>query len=81
MRKNSGDIGESSQQKRQCSLTNKISSTEYVIEDVLLLSTVESPAFRKLIGGIPSVKAPDRKSFTLRLNKAFDGIKRNSKQL
>ena len=35
----------------------------YVIEDVLPLSTVESPAFRKLIGGMTSTQVPDQKSF------------------
>ena len=57
------DVGKPSQQKQQCTIANKsiISATkirglisEYVIEDVLPLSTVESPAFRKLIGGMTS---------------------------
>ena len=53
--------------------------SEYVIEDVLPLSTVESPDFRKLMGGISSAQVPDRKSFTLRLDKAFDEIEKEVK--
>ena len=72
-----------SQAKRQCMLVSKSAISlakarslisEYVIEDMLPLSTVESPAFRKLVSGISSaqVSLPDRKSFTAHLDKAFD---------
>ena len=48
--------------------------SEYVIEDMLPLSIVESPAFRKLVSGISlaQVSLPDRKSFTAHLDRAFD---------
>ena len=46
--------------------------SDYVIEDMLPLSTVESPAFRKLIGGLCSTQMPDRKSFTLYLDTLYD---------
>ena len=44
--------------------------SEYAIEDRLPLSTVESPAFRKLITSLSSseVSLPDRKSFTAHLD-------------
>ena len=71
------------QAKRQCVLVSKSPISiakarslisEYVIEDMLPLSTVESPAFRKLVSSISSgqVSLPDRKSFTAHLDKAFD---------
>jgi len=53
--------------------------SEYVIEEVLPLSTVESPGFRKLIGGICSVQVPDRKSFTQHLDKAFEEMEKKIK--
>ena len=72
-----------SQAKRQCVLVSKSPISiakarslisEYVIEDILPLSTIESPAFRKLVSSISSaqVSLPDRKSFTAHLDKAFD---------
>ena len=71
------------QAKKQCMLVSKSAISlakarslvsEYVIEDMLPLSTVESPAFRKLVSGISlaQVSLPDRKSFTAHLDKAFD---------
>ena len=47
--------------------------SEYVIEDMLPLSSVKSPAFRKLVSDISpaQVSLPDRKSFTAHLDKAF----------
>lgn len=49
---------------------------EYIIEDMLPLSTVESPAFKRLVCGTSSsnVQLPDRKSFTLFLDKAYDSM-------
>ena len=68
--------------KRQCTLPSMlrdISSTklckaffEYIIEDMQPLSTVDSPAFRKLIGSICPYQLPDRKSFTQHLEKLYD---------
>ena len=55
--------------------------SEYIIEDMLPLSTVKSPAFRKLVSGISSaqVSLPDRKSFTAHLDKAFDMMEQRVK--
>ena len=49
---------------------------EYIIEDMLPLSTVESSAFRKLICGTSSssVQLPGRKSLTLFLDKAYESM-------
>ena len=72
------DTDEPNQPKRQCTLLSKstVSPTrlrtlisEYIIEDMLPLSTVESQAFRRLIGGISSAQVPDRKSITLHLRR------------
>ena len=45
--------------------------SEYIVEDMLPLSTADSPAFRKLIGGVYSTQIPDRKALTLHLDKLF----------
>ena len=45
---------------------------EYVIEDMLPLSTVESHAFRKLLNSLCSTQIPDRKSFTDHLDHQYD---------
>ena len=77
------EINVGSKAKRQCMFVSKgpvsLAKTrslvsEYVIEDMLPLSTVESPAFRKLVNSISlaQVSLPDRKSFTAHLDKAFD---------
>ena len=55
--------------------------SEYVIEDVLPLSTVESAAFRKLIGGICSTQVPDRKSFTAHMDKLYDAMVKKVKEI
>ena len=76
--------------KRQCLLVSRgtISPakvkgllSEYVIEDMLPLSTVESPAFRKLITSLSSseVSLPDRKSFTAHLDNAFVSMEQKVK--
>ena len=39
---------------------------------MLPLSTVESPAFRKLIGGLCCTQVPDRKSFTLYMDRLYN---------
>jgi len=46
--------------------------SEYIIEDMQPLSTVESPAFQKLIESICTTQLPDRKAFTIHLDKAYN---------
>ena len=46
--------------------------SEYIIEDMLPLSTVKSQPFRRLISGLSSTQVPDRKTLTLHLDKAFE---------
>ena len=61
--------------KSAVSLAKARSLVSDIIEDILPLSTVESPAFRKLVSGISSlaqVSLPDRKSLTAHLDKAYD---------
>ena len=78
-----------SEPKRQCTLTrNSIPAqkmrcllSEYVIEDMQPLSTVESPAFRKLINNICTTQIPDRKSFTEHLDKVYDSMLGKVKQV
>ena len=50
------------------------------IEDMLPLSTVESPAFRRLIGGLCCTQVPDRKSFTLYLDRLYDQMVQRVKE-
>jgi len=66
--------------KRQCMLLNKPAISpmklrslmlEYVVEDMLPLSTIDSPVFRKLIGGVYSTLVPGSKALTLHLDKVF----------
>ena len=88
-RRDSEDVCEQSQLKHQRVLSNKSMASpatvcrlisEYVVEDVLPISTVESPAFRKLIGGISSAQVPDRKALTQHLDKTYDGIEKKVKE-
>jgi len=83
------DVGETSQQKHQCLLSNRstVSSqtahrliSEYLVEDALSLSTPESPVFRKLIGGISAAQIPDRKSLTQHLYKAYGEMVKKVKE-
>jgi len=75
--------------KRQCTLTRnsipaqKMQSllSEHVIEDMQPLSTVETPAFRKLISNICTTHIPDRKSFTGHLDKVYDSMLDKVKQI
>ena len=78
--------------KRQCLLVSrsiippaKVKGliSEYVIEDMMPLSTVESPAFRKLISSFSSgeVSMPDRKSFTSHLDKIFASMEQMVKNI
>ena len=79
---------EASQPKKQCTLSsNSVPSTrlrnllsEYVIEDMLPLSTVESPSFQRLIGGLCCTQVPDRKSFTLYLDRLYDQMVQRVKE-
>ena len=89
-KRESDDVGEPSQQKKQRVILNRSLPSpttvcnlvsEYVVEDVLSLFTVESPAFRKLIGGISSAQVPDQKSFTQHLDKAYEEMERKSRKL
>ena len=66
--------------KRQCMPLNKPAisliklrslTSEYIVEDMLPLSTADSPVFRKLIGGVYSTQVPGRKAVTLHLDKVF----------
>ena len=83
------EASETSRPKKQCTLVGTgVPSTrlrnllsEYVIEDVLPLSTVESAAFRKLIGGICSTQVPDRKSFTAHMDKLYDAMVKKVKEI
>ena len=52
---------------------------EYVIEDMEPLTTVESPAFRKLIASFCPYPLPNRKSFTQYLDKLYDIMVKNVK--
>ena len=49
---------------------------EYIIEGVLPISTIESPAFHKLVCGVSSsnVQLPSRKSITTFLDKTYDSM-------
>ena len=47
---------------------------------MLPLSTVESPAFRRLIGGLYCTQVPDRKSFTLYLDRLYDQMVQRVKE-
>ena len=55
--------------------------SEYIIEDMQPLSTVESPAFCKLISNICTTQIPDRKSFTQHLDKVYDSMLNKIKQI
>ena len=76
------------QAKKQCTLPSVSKLTlsrlrglvaEYTIEDMLPLSTVESSAFKRLVcdtagTSLSNVQLPDRKSFTLFLDKAYNSV-------
>jgi len=76
--------------KKQCTLPSMLREAssmrlrnallEYVIEDMQPLTTVESPAFRKLIGSVCSYQLPDRKSFTQHLDKLYDSMVKKVKE-
>ena len=70
-----------SEPKRQCTLPDVLARnsipaqkmrsllSEYIMEDMQPLSTVESPSYRKLINNICSTQIPDRKSLPYILTK------------
>ena len=70
--------------KRQATLQGKAVSpaairglvAQFIVNDMLPLSTVESPSFRKLINALSSssVQLPDRKSLSSYLEKAFESM-------
>ena len=55
--------------------------SEYIVEDMLPLSTADSPAFRKLIGGVYSTQVPGRKALTLHLDKVFVSMEPKLKEI
>ena len=76
--------------KRQCMLLNKPAispmklrslMSEYIVEDMLPLSTADSPAFRKLFGGVYSTQVPDRKALTFHLDKVFVSMEPKLKEI
>ena len=54
---------------------------EYVIEDMQPLTTVESPAFCKLIGSICPYQLPDRKSLTQHWETIYDMMVKKVKEV
>ena len=76
------DESERQSRKKQCTLSSGSLSqprlrrlvAEYIIEDMLPISTVESPAFSKLVYGVSSsnLQLPSRRSMTVFLDKAYD---------
>ena len=55
---------------------------QFIVNDMLPLSTVESPSFRKLINALSStfVQLPDRKSLSSYLEKAFESMIKKVKE-
>ena len=84
-----GDNGDSSS-KKQATLDRKgVSSvevrklvTEYIIDDMLPLTTVESPAFKKLIDSFSPcpVQLPDRKTISLHIEQAYESMMKKIKE-
>ena len=67
--------------KDACSAKLCNALAEYVIEDMQPLTTVESPAFRKLMASVCPYQLPDRKSFTQYLDKLYDIMVKKVKEL
>ena len=55
--------------------------SEYVMEDMLPLSTADSSAFKKLIGGVHAIQVPGQKAFTVHLDKVFDAMEPKLKEI
>ena len=78
--------------KKQATLQRKVSPVvirslvaKYIIDDMLPLSTVESPAFRKLVSGLlsaslQSVEMPNRKSLSSYIQKAYEMMVKKIKE-
>ena len=54
--------------------------SEYIVEDMLPLSTVDSPAFRKLFEGVYSMQIPGRKALTTHLDNVFASMEPKLKE-
>ena len=67
-------------QKDACSAELHNALAEYVIENMQLFTTVESPAICKLIASVYPYQIPDRKSFTY-LDKPYDVMVKKVKEL
>jgi len=48
--------------------------SEYVVEDMLPMSTEYSPAFKKLIGGVHTIQVLGQKVLTVHFDKVFDAM-------
>lgn len=89
-RKRSEEDNGGNQAKRQATLDRRgVSSNEvrklvmeYIIEDMLPLTTVESPAFRKLINELSlcPVQLPDRKTLSSCIEQAYDVMMKKIKE-
>lgn len=55
--------------------------SEYIVEDMLPLSTVDSPAFRKLFEGVCSIQVPGRKALTSHLDNVFVSMEPKLKEI
>jgi len=55
--------------------------SEYIVGDMLPLSTVDSPTFRKLIGGVCSTQVPGRKALTSHLDNLFISMRPKFKEI
>ena len=56
--------------------------TEYIIDDMLPLTTVESPAFKKLIDSfsLHPVQLPDRKTISSHMEQAYESMMKKIKE-
>ena len=48
---------------------------------MLPLSTADSPAFKKLIGGVHAIQVPGQKALTVHLDKVFDAMEPKLKEI
>ena len=55
--------------------------SEYIVEDMMPLSTADSPTFRKPIGGVYSTLVPGRKALTLHLDEVFVSMEPKLKEI
>ena len=78
--------------KKQATLQRKVSPVvirslvaEYIVDDMLPLSTVESPAFRKLVSelmstSVQSLEIPNRKALSSYLQKVYESMVKKMKE-